>query len=73
MLTNVELLTKHRLAFKHTFKRDLAAFMNPILGFDVVKFDDYLRVPDGVSMNGFILVNFGENARNMVKELLKME
>ena len=67
---NKENIVAHRLNFRHTFGRELTAFMHPLLGFDVIAFDDYLKTPDGQSTNDFITEKYGEAACEMIHALL---
>ncbi len=52
------------------FNRPLHRFWDGPFGFDIIKFDDFLAVPSGQSTDGFLLDNYGEDARDLIKGLL---
>ena len=56
--------------FGETFGKSLDNFMDPLLGFDIVKFDKYIAPPDGQSLSDFIAGKYGETARVLVQNLL---
>jgi len=56
--------------FKAIFGFSLSRFWNPILGFDVIKFDEWLKVPDGVSTADFVTAKYGEKATEFIRELI---
>ena len=60
----------YRGLFCDTFGRSLDDFMHPLLGFDVVKFDEFIVPPDGVSLSDFLAKKYGEDARVLVQNLL---
>jgi len=59
-----------RLTFRATFSVDLMKFCHPLFGFDVVKFDSHLKVPDGTSTADFILKKHGQGAVDLVRALI---
>jgi hypothetical protein len=70
-----------RKAFKRFFNYELTAFFNPVipeLGFDVVKFDDFLKehcgydeeANGGTSMNDFILAKYGQGVLDFIGEII---
>ncbi len=62
---------KHYYAFRSTFKVSLERFwINNLIGFDFIKFDDYLQIPEDISMRDFIADNYGDDAMNMVFDLI---
>lgn len=46
-----------------------ARHVNPITGLDVIWLDDYLQVPDGVSMLDFITQKYGKRAAEIIYKL----
>ena len=56
--------------FKKIFGVQFAGFWNSFFGFDVVKFDAWLEVPDGVSTSDFITQKYGAEACALVRSLL---
>lgn len=67
---NKELLNQNRSKFQNTFGIPLTRFMHPLFGFDVVSFDSWLNVPDGVSTADHILATKGQEALTLVEVLL---
>ena len=67
---NKALLRENRDVFFRTFEVPLTRFMHPLLGFDVVAFDDWLGTPDGISTSDHILAKYGEPARELVFKLI---
>ena len=70
---NKQLLMTYKKPFKIIFKSELQAYMSPLFGFDIVKFDDYLKTPDGTSTNDFVTKNYGEEGCSLIKKLIGME
>ena len=60
----------HCVTFHRTFGVPIQRFMHPLFGFDVVAFDAWLRVPDGVSTRNTIIERYGQEACDMVFSLL---
>jgi hypothetical protein len=59
--------------FLKLFKVPLRKFLHfKNYGFDVVAFDDYLKVPDGTSLNQFVQQKHGKRALAMIENLLKV-
>lgn len=56
--------------FKRIFGVPLKDFMDILTGFDVVKFDQYLKTPDGTSTKNYITQKYGETATNLVMSLI---
>ena len=56
--------------FLQTFKIPLKKFHHRLLGFEIIEFDAWLKVPDGTSTADHIKKNFGEDALRMVEHLL---
>jgi hypothetical protein len=61
---------KHHFKFRSIFNMSMADFMNPFYGFDVIKFDAKLNVPDGVSTYDFIVKKYGEDAKDLILTLM---
>ncbi len=61
-------------AFQAVFKTRLKPFWEGnILGFDVLAFDKWLDVPDGMSTNECILNRFGQEGLVIIDNLLAFE
>ena len=56
-------------SFKRIFGRNLSEFWT-ITGFDVVRFDDWLGTPDGVSTHDYLKTSYGEEALALVQGFL---
>lgn len=58
--------------FKRIFGLELADYWNEqeYLGLDIIKFDEWLAVPEGQSMKQCIVRRFGQSAEEFVVELL---
>ena len=59
-----------RQDFYSYFGRSLNEFWDGILGFDIVAFDDWLSIPDDISMYDFLLDNYDSDAQDLIKYLL---
>ena len=74
MQSRIKTMTKKRekyyRQFKNTFGIPLADFFDNLFGFDVVGFDDWLGTPDGISMRDHIISEYGQEAVDIVLELL---
>jgi len=62
--------SEEQLTFRTTFGVSLMRFYHPIFGFDVIKFDSHLKVPDGVSTADLILKKHGQGAVDLVRALI---
>ena len=56
--------------FLQTFKIPLKKFYHRLLGFEIIEFDEWLVVPEGVSTAQHIEENYGKEALKMVEHLL---
>ena len=56
--------------FAATFGVPLDKFWDDVTGFDVVCFDDWLKVPDGKSTEGVVRERYGAAAVKLCRELL---
>ena len=66
-------LTRHKLQkpFISCFQTSLSKFWDPLNGFDVIKFDDWLKVPKGTSTHDFVLTNYGQSGVDIIMALIK--
>jgi len=67
---NRELFQTHNRDFLRIFNMSLSSFFSPIVGFDVIGFDDYLQVPDGTSTAEYVLENYGQEALDLLSNLI---
>lgn len=67
---NKAILSTNRDNFQRTFGVPLHRFMHLLFGFDVIAFDAWLGVPDGVSTQDTIIERYGSEACDMVYGLL---
>ena len=70
MYQSSEVVRVHGDEFYATFKLFLRKFVHPMFGFDVIKFDAWLEVPDGVSTIDHIKERFGQAGVDVVNRLL---
>ncbi len=61
--------TYHRY-FHKVFHLQLRDYMSIVTGFDVVKFDEHLAVPEGISTREWIRQQYGDNAVSLVETLI---
>lgn len=59
--------------FKQTFNLKLSDFVDCVGGFDVIKFDKILKVPDGISTRDFITKKYGEAATALIDKFLRIK
>jgi len=65
--------------FEEIFKVKLKAYLDTstpvglITGFDIIKFDEDIRTPDGISCSDHIAAAYGERAGEIVKNLIYEE
>lgn len=72
-MTLVKATPKQQREFIDHFKITMVTFINaPLYDFDVVKFDDWLQVPDGTSTKEFIKGKYGEEAVQLVVDLFEI-
>jgi len=68
---NTALLTAHRDSFYRTFNRRLESFFHPLLGFDVILFDErFIKPQDGESTAQAVERIYGQDALELVYKLL---
>lgn len=56
--------------FQRFFRKSLSNYWNPITGFDIVKFDNDLNVPDGKSLKDFVIEKYGKDAARLIQQLI---
>lgn len=66
----LEVLVEDATLFLAVFGKPLADFYDGIFGFDVVRFDEWLEVPDGTSTKDFIHTKHGQEAVELIERLL---
>ena len=72
-MTYPEAIKKYEVKFKVHLKLPLRKYLHPIFGFDVIKLDQDLEVPDGRSTEDVILERFGKDAVTLCKELIYLD
>jgi hypothetical protein len=65
------LYKKYGRQFQSIFAMPVHKFLHPIFGFDVIRFDEFLRVPDGTSTKHFIEKKYGNEAVKLIQELIR--
>jgi hypothetical protein len=63
---------EQRQQFLRFFGRSLATYWNAFLGFDNVKLDKHLNVPEDESLSNFLLEHYGQEAHDLVETLVHM-
>ena len=71
MLARKDLYIKHERKFKRIFGISMRGFMDFMTGFDIVKFDDWLKTRDGMSTADCLKERYGDEAHDLVKRLIK--
>jgi len=58
-------------AFRATFKLGISGFIKrgPIIYFDIIKFDKWLRTPDGISTKDYLTQKYGAKASKFVERI----
>lgn len=57
-------------AFRETFSMDIYRFWD-WSGFDVIKFDEVIKTPDGISCSDFVRSQYGDDAVTLLNRLIK--
>lgn len=70
LLPYKDLYMKHERVFRRTFGVSMRPYMDFLLGFDIVKFDDWLGTPDGTSAADWLKQKYGDEACALVEALL---
>ena len=63
---------KYSSKFKQFFGASLGNFLHPIYGFEIIKFDGLIQPPDGVSTKDVVHERYGEEAVQLVLELIRL-
>ncbi len=66
-------MNKYRQEFSRIFSKDIRSYYSPgmmFLGFDIVKFDNDMGTPDGISTKDYIDQKYGKRAVEIIQELL---
>lgn len=58
--------------FKKIFNKNLHGYWSIIFGFDIVKFDNDLAVPDGTSTRHYVETHYGDEAVVLIEKLISM-
>jgi hypothetical protein len=62
----------HTTAFYTIFHARLSDFMDKLtVGFDIVKFDEAIEVPEGISTKDHILAHYGQEGVDLILKLMK--
>ena len=71
ILNHHKIIKENKQEFYNTFGVSLSDYFDPILGFDIVKFDEeIIKPPDGESTKDKILRKYGQNGVEVIKNLL---
>jgi len=70
VLKNRDLIVNHGQEFKKIFGLPINKFIDPMTGFDIIAFDDWLETPDGESTRDQLIAKYGERAAELVEGLL---
>ena len=73
VMKNKKLLHDHAAAFQGFFKVPLASYMNDVTGFDIIKFDEMIKPPKGISTHDFVMRKYGLQALHMIQYLIGMK
>lgn len=57
--------------FESMFKLSFDDYWDTMSGFDICKFDDDIKCPDGISLKDFLTEQYGEKASNLIEILIK--
>ena len=63
---------EYELFFNSTFGKPLLRFWHPLFGFDIARFDDFMRTPDGKSLSDFITEKHGAAAQKLIQVLIAL-
>jgi hypothetical protein len=71
---NSILLNTNREGFKTAFNVELTRFMHPVMGFNIVLFDDFLHsvidYDDNISLKENLIKSYNEDACEIIEGLL---
>jgi hypothetical protein len=60
----------YRKEFENNFKLKFDNYFSNLLGFDIVKFDEDIKTPDGISTKDFISKTYGDDAVKLIQNLI---
>lgn len=63
---------KYDAEFNLVFKMRLAKYLDPFYGFDIVKFDNDLKTPDGTSTREHVRNLYGAEAEKLIERLISI-
>ena len=63
---------KHKFEFTNIFGLSISPYAHPIFGFDIVKFDEDIKVPDNISCKNHINNKYGKAAVELIEKLMKI-
>ena len=63
---------KYSTKFRQYFGANLANYLHPIYGFEIIKFDGLIQPPDGKSTKDVIAEKYGTEAVELVLELIRL-
>lgn len=72
---NKKICLEKQYTFNEFFKLSLKTFLTEdiaslITGFDIVKFDEAIKTPDGISTKNYIIKKYGEKASELISWLI---
>ncbi len=74
MYTEFALAHRERLKkagqFQAIFNCPLPPYLDPFTGFDVVRFDQDIGTPDGISTSDYIISKYGAKAEKLIMDLI---
>ena len=68
---NQKLYKDYHQQFSETFLAPLKRFWDNLFGLDIIEFDIFIGPPDGTSLEEFITDQYGEEAADLIRILLK--
>lgn len=71
VMRNKNLRDKYYAQFKQIFGISILTFLDLFTGFDIVRFDEkFLQTPDGQSTADCLLERYGQEAHNLISNLI---
>lgn len=67
---NIQKRELYDAEFRRIFGFPISRFWNNLTAFDIVGFDDYLKPPDGTSLNEYVTEKYGARACEIINALL---
>jgi len=65
-----KLQSENRAEFYKTFEVTLETFWETLTGFDIIKFVEFIKTPDGISASDWTTEKYGENADKLIERLI---